>query len=95
MYYLLFVGSIMRIKYLCASILLIIVSIIYSRNLPAGGIKEDNNQSAEFIKSVSRSTSTDIGAFYYNPVGTTLMNDGSCFYIQIKLESVLGISPAP
>jgi Long-chain fatty acid transport protein len=42
----------------------------------AGGILTNSNQSAQYVRMLSRNASTDIDAVYYNPAGLTLLQDG-------------------
>ena len=42
----------------------------------AGGLLTNTNQSAQFIRMLSRSASLDIDAVYYNPAGLTKLEDG-------------------
>ena len=42
----------------------------------AGGILTNTNQSAQFIRMLSRNASTDIDAVYFNPAGLIKLNDG-------------------
>ena len=50
----------------------------------AGGILTNTNQSAQFIRMLSRNASTDIDAVYFNPAGLIKLNDGwhFAFYSQ-------------
>jgi len=42
----------------------------------AGGLLTNTNQSAQYIRMMSRNASRDIDAVYFNPAGLTLMQDG-------------------
>jgi len=42
----------------------------------AGGIVTNSNQSAQFIRTMSRNASTEIDATYFNPAGLTQLADG-------------------
>lgn len=42
----------------------------------AGGIVTNNNQSTQYIRTMSRNASTDMDAAYYNPAGIALMDEG-------------------
>jgi long-chain fatty acid transport protein len=42
----------------------------------AGGLLTNTNQSAQFIRMMSRNASLDIDAVYYNPAGLTKLQDG-------------------
>ena len=50
----------------------------------AGGLLTNTNQSAQFIRMMSRNASTDIDAVYFNPAGLIKMEDGwhFAFYSQ-------------
>ena len=50
-----------------------------SGQLLAGGIVTNTNQSAQFIRTMSRNASTDIDAVYFNPAGLVRMDDGFHF----------------
>ncbi len=52
----------------------------------AGGIVTNTNQSAAFIRMLSRNATTDFDAVYYNPAGLTLLNDG--FHVSLNNQSV-------
>jgi len=47
----------------------------------AGGLLTNTNQSAQFIRMMSRNASLDIDAVYFNPAGLTSMEDGWHFAI--------------
>lgn len=47
----------------------------------AGGLLTNTNQSAQFIRMLSRNASTDIDAVYFNPAGLIKMEDGWHFAI--------------
>jgi len=52
----------------------------------AGGLLTNGNQSAQYIRMLSRNASTDVDAVYFNPAGLMLMNNG--FYITIQNQSL-------
>ncbi len=52
----------------------------------AGGILTKTNQSAQFIRMVSRNASTDIDAVYYNPAGLGQLENG--FYFSLNNQSL-------
>ncbi len=54
----------------------------------AGGIVTNTNQSAQFIRTLSRNASTEIDATYFNPAGLTDLCDGLhvAFYNQTILQ---------
>jgi len=45
----------------------------------AGGILTNTNQSAQFVRMLSRNASTDLDAVYFNPAGLTQLQDGFFF----------------
>lgn len=67
------------------SVLLICIISVYTILL-AGGVEENNNHSAEFMKTLNRNASTESDATFYNPAGTALMNQG--FYIYLSAQSI-------
>lgn len=66
-----------KLTLLVASIMLIQVAF-------AGGLLTNTNQSAQFIRMLSRNASTDIDAVYFNPAGLIKLDDGwhFAFYSQ-------------
>ncbi len=48
----------------------------------AGGILTNSNQSAQFVRMLSRNASTDLDAVYFNPAGLTQLKDGFYFGLQ-------------
>lgn len=48
----------------------------------AGGLLTNTNQSAQFVRMLSRNASTQIDAVYFNPAGLTMMEDGWHFSLQ-------------
>lgn len=42
----------------------------------AGGLVTNTNQSAQFVRSLSRNASTQVDAIYFNPAGLTQLEDG-------------------
>ncbi len=47
----------------------------------AAGIYQNQNQSAEFIRTVNRNASTEVDAVYFNPAGTVFLKDGVHLYL--------------
>jgi len=47
----------------------------------AGGIVTNGNQSADYVRMMTRNTSLDVDAVYFNPAGLTQLNDGLHFYL--------------
>ena len=52
----------------------------------AGGILTNANQSAQYIRMLSRNASSQIDAVYYNPAGVVLLNDG--FHFSLNNQSI-------
>jgi len=52
----------------------------------AGGILTNTNQSAQFVRMLSRNASTDLDAVYFNPAGLTQLNNG--FYFGVHNQSI-------
>ena len=52
----------------------------------AGGILTNTNQSAQFVRMLSRNASTDLDAVYFNPAGLTQMENG--FYFGLNNQSI-------
>src|ERR1035437_445014 len=52
----------------------------------AGGLLTNGNQSAQYIRMLSRNASTDVDAVYFNPAGLMKMDNG--FYISIQSQSL-------
>jgi long-chain fatty acid transport protein len=53
----------------------------------AGGILTNINQSAQFVRMLSRNASTDLDAVYYNPAGLTQLKNG--FYFGLQNQTIL------
>ena len=53
----------------------------------AGGILTNTNQSAQFVRMLSRNASTDLDAVYFNPAGLTQMKNG--FYFGLHNQSII------
>jgi long-subunit fatty acid transport protein len=52
----------------------------------AGGILTNTNQSAQFVRMLSRNASTDLDAVYFNPAGLTQLENG--FYFGFHNQSI-------
>lgn len=52
----------------------------------AGGILTNTNQSAQFVRMLSRNASTDLDAVYFNPAGLTQLKNG--FYFGLHSQSL-------
>lgn len=57
------------------------VMLLLSTLTFGGGLLTNTNQSAQFIRMMSRNASRDIDAVYFNPAGLSLMQDGWHFAI--------------
>jgi len=57
-----------------------------SGQLFAGGIVSNTNQSAQFVRMLSRNASTQIDAVYFNPAGLVRMDDG--FHFSLHNQSI-------
>jgi len=62
-------------------ILTVISALVVSGSLLAGGLVTNTNQSAQFIRLLSRNASTDVDATYFNPAGLTRLVPGFHFGI--------------
>lgn len=56
----------------------------------AGGILTKTNQSAQFVRMLSRNASTDLDAVYFNPAGLTQLKNG--FYFGLHNQSIFQTS---
>lgn len=57
----------------------IALGILAGQMVFAGGIVTNSNQSAKWVRMLSRDASTDIDAIYYNPAGVTALTEGLHF----------------
>ena len=56
---------------------LIVVLVLMCAHLGiTGGILTNTNQSAQFVRTLSRNAATDIDAVYFNPAGTSALSEG-------------------
>lgn len=60
--------------------------ILLMSNAFAGGILTNTNQSAQFVRMLSRNASIDLDAVYFNPAGLTQLNNG--FYFGLHNQSI-------
>jgi long-chain fatty acid transport protein len=67
-------------------LLSIVVAVFISGSLFAGGLVNNNNQSAMFTRLQNRNASTDIDAVYFNPAGLTKLGDG--FFVSINNQTI-------
>lgn len=65
-------------------------ALLLMSNVFAGGILTKTNQSAQFVRMLSRNASTDLDAVYYNPAGLTQMENG--FYFALNNQSLFQTS---
>ena len=67
--------------------IIVFTSILLSINLAfAGGILTNGNQSAQYIRMLSRNASTSVDAVFYNPAGLMKMDNG--FYISLQSQNL-------
>ncbi|MBE0679684.1 MAG: aromatic hydrocarbon degradation protein, partial [Bacteroidales bacterium] len=57
-------------------ILTLFSALLVTGSLLAGGLVTNTNQSAQYIRLLSRNASTDVDAVYYNPAGLTKLAPG-------------------
>ena len=62
-----------------------VIVLCFSRVF-AGGILTNGNQSAQYIRMLSRNASTSVDAVYYNPAGLMKMENG--FYLSLQSQSL-------
>jgi len=62
-------------------ILSLFSALLVTGSLLAGGLVTNTNQSAQYIRLLSRNASTDVDAVYYNPAGLTKLAPGFHFGI--------------
>jgi len=68
-------------------IYMIIFSVLISGQLFAGGILTNTNQSAQFVRMLSRNASVGLDAAYFNPAGLIKMDDG--FYLALHNQTII------
>jgi long-subunit fatty acid transport protein len=68
-------------------IYLFIISAFVSGQLLAGGILTNTNQSAQFVRMLSRNASVGLDAAYFNPAGLIKMDDG--FYLAFHNQTII------
>jgi len=61
-------------------------ALLVTGSLLAGGLVTNTNQSAQYIRLLSRNASTDVDAVYYNPAGLTKLAPG--FHFGINNQTV-------
>ena len=67
--------------------LLVLMGILFSfGQIFAGGLLTNGNQSAQYIRMLSRNASTSPDAVYFNPAGLMMMDNG--FYISLQSQSL-------
>jgi long-subunit fatty acid transport protein len=64
----------------------LILAAAVSGQLFAGGIVTNTNQSAQFVRMLSRNASTQIDAVYFNPAGLIRMDDG--FHFSLNNQTI-------
>ncbi len=68
-------------------LVLIAIAFLLTNRALAGGILTNTNQSAQFVRLMSRNASIDLDAVYYNPAGLTQMKNG--FYFGLHNQSII------
>ena len=63
------------------SVIGIIILLVLAQLSYAGGILTNTNQSAQFVRILSRNASTEIDATYFNPAGLTSLSNGLHFAV--------------
>lgn len=63
---------------------IIFISLFFN-HLSAAGIYENANQSAEFVRTLTRYASTDIDSAFFNPAGSAFMKDGMYGYFSDQM----------
>jgi len=66
--------------------LLLVVMLISSPILMAGGLKTNTNQSAAWVRTMSRNATLGIDAVYYNPAGLSQLNNG--LHLSLSNQSI-------
>ncbi len=61
-------------------------ALVVTGSLLAGGLVTNTNQSAQYIRLLSRNASTDVDAVYFNPAGLTKLAPG--FHIGINNQTI-------
>ncbi|MFQ6614280.1 MAG: hypothetical protein ACE5D1_05495 [Fidelibacterota bacterium] len=59
----------------------VLVGLLVSNGLFAGGMVHNSNQSAEYMRTLNRNASTDLDAAFFNPAGLTKLPDGFHLYL--------------
>jgi long-subunit fatty acid transport protein len=67
-------------------IISVVTALVVTGSLFAGGLVTNTNQSAQYIRLLSRNASTDVDAVYYNPAGLTKLAPG--FHFGINNQTV-------
>ena len=60
--------------------LLLISFLSVTDHLFSAAVYQNENQSAEFVRTLNRNASTDVDAAYYNPAGLAMMNRDGLFF---------------
>ena len=56
-------------------VLFVVAVLAVAHMVFAGGLVTNTNQSAQFVRSLSRNASTQVDAIYFNPAGVTQLED--------------------
>jgi len=74
--------------------LLLMISIAFG-----GGMVENTNQSADFVRMMARNASTDLDAVFFNPAGLTKLDNGMHLYLSsqtvIQSRTITGKATIP
>ena len=65
--------------------------LLFAINAFGGGLLTNTNQSAQFIRMMSRNASTNIDAVYFNPAGLTTLENG--WHFAINSQTILQTKP--
>lgn len=65
---------------------LVAVILYGTGNLFGAGVYQNQNQSADFVRTINRNASTDIDAAYFNPAATAFLKDG--LYLQFNNQII-------
>lgn len=66
--------------------LLLVFALLSSQILMAGGLKTNTNQSAAWVRTMSRNATLGIDAVYFNPAGLSQLNNG--LHLSISNQSI-------
>src|SRR4030042_4077944 len=67
-------------------LLILTGAILFPYLVNAGGIVTNTNQSASWVRTITRDASTGIDAVYFNPAGLVKLNDG--FHFSLNSQTI-------